>query len=369
LTAMDLPTDSAFHEHLRNLSAEYSTLRNLHKNALSQIDALTAENRLLKSDSTHVHSEQALGSEFAWTDAGNNIENTSPQTRLLCDDTEANSFTERVLVQQDSRKSSSHQNRSQHVRRSVAIADKSYIDGTAKCQQSLQRLGLAANSSLSAAMSVSSAEDVALDEQIAKLWKTFQVLDTGGLAQLAAQDLNDFDKQGTPERLKRFQSSIEEFNIMRNDPRSDSSELNADLGSLTFDAFVELVFVPGLEGKLGERSMKPVQEIRNMFTMREATGQVAAKTVVKELLSKIGKQRSPTLQRLELVSSVVIVLNAVTIGLSVDISPGWTGWIVIDAAFTILFLAELTIRLRILSCKTFFMGQEWHWNPSTWQLS
>jgi len=361
-SVMDLPTDSAFQEHLRNLSSEYYKLRNLHKAALSKINALTSENRLLRNDSTHVRSEQALESEFAWTDAGNNIEKTSPQTRLLCDDIEVNGCSEQVLVQRDSQRGSSKEKRLQNVTRQVGIVEKSYVDGTAKCRQSLQRLGLAANTSSSSSVPVSSAEDGVLDEQISKLWETFQILDTEGLARLTAEDLNNYDKQGSPERRKRFQGLIEEFNSMRSCPSSDDSELTTDLGSLTFDALVELVFVTGLEGKLGAGSMKPVQQIRNMFTVRDETNQVATQTVVKELLCNLKKHRSPTMQRLELVSGMVIVLNAITIGVSVDRSPEWTGWIVIDAVFTALFLVELTIRLRILSCKTFIMGEEWHWN-------
>jgi len=133
----------------------------------------------------------------------------------FCAMTLRSTCSEQVLVQRDSQRGSSKEKRLQNVTRQVGIVEKSYVDGTAKCRQSLQRLVLASNTSSSSSVPVSSAEDGVLDEQISKLWETFQILDTEGLARLTAEDLNNYDKQGSPERRKRFQGLIEEFNSMR----------------------------------------------------------------------------------------------------------------------------------------------------------
>jgi len=59
---------------------------------------------------------------------------------------------------------------------------------------------------------------------------------------------------------------------------------------------------------------------------------------------------------------IVILLNAVTIGLSMDVEPDWVGWIVIDAIFVSVYLFEMMFKWRVLGLYEFFLGPSWAWN-------
>merc|ERR1719362_2793003 len=45
---------------------------------------------------------------------------------------------------------------------------------------------------------------------------------------------------------------------------------------------------------------------------------------------------------------LVILLNAFTLGLSIDIEPDWIGWIVLDAFFVTIYIAEMLLKWRIV---------------------
>jgi len=63
----------------------------------------------------------------------------------------------------------------------------------------------------------------------------------------------------------------------------------------------------------------------------------------------------------EILMSVVIVLNAISIGLSIDLHPRWVGWVYIDVGFAILFTLEISGKLRH-GLRYFFYGPQWRWN-------
>jgi len=48
----------------------------------------------------------------------------------------------------------------------------------------------------------------------------------------------------------------------------------------------------------------------------------------------------------EVIVNLLIVANAVSIGVSIDCEPDWPGWTIIDATFAIVFASELACRLR-----------------------
>lgn len=61
--------------------------------------------------------------------------------------------------------------------------------------------------------------------------------------------------------------------------------------------------------------------------------------------------------------ALVIILNTVTIGLSTDIAPDWSGWFVIDAIFAAIFLVEMLAKVcRKNGIRLYFLGSGWRWN-------
>lgn len=58
----------------------------------------------------------------------------------------------------------------------------------------------------------------------------------------------------------------------------------------------------------------------------------------------------------------VILLNALTIGLSLDIHPGSMGWIIVDTLFALVFFVETSTKIYIQGCRTYFFGQDLRWN-------
>lgn len=65
---------------------------------------------------------------------------------------------------------------------------------------------------------------------------------------------------------------------------------------------------------------------------------------------------------LDLVMSVFIVLNAIVVGMSVDVAPDWPGWVFINALFVTVFVAEMVLKFRAYGVRVYFRGRRWMWN-------
>jgi len=63
------------------------------------------------------------------------------------------------------------------------------------------------------------------------------------------------------------------------------------------------------------------------------------------------------------ISGILVVLNAVCVGVSCDVSPGWHGWLIIDTVFAAIFFAELCAKCWSVGPRPLFVsGQEVGWN-------
>lgn len=54
--------------------------------------------------------------------------------------------------------------------------------------------------------------------------------------------------------------------------------------------------------------------------------------------------------------AAAVVLNAVIVGVSTELSPGWVGWLVIDAIFSGYFTIEMLFNMRFFGCRRYFCG-------------
>jgi hypothetical protein len=72
-------------------------------------------------------------------------------------------------------------------------------------------------------------------------------------------------------------------------------------------------------------------------------------------------QRNP-LTTLDSVMTIIIVFNAISIGISCDTSS-WSGWLVIDASFVSLFIIEQLTKMWLLGTRDYCVGEDclWHW--------
>jgi len=60
--------------------------------------------------------------------------------------------------------------------------------------------------------------------------------------------------------------------------------------------------------------------------------------------------------------SVVIVLNAIAIGMSCDVAPMWGGWVVVDSGFAAFFLCEIIVQCACVGFRDYFFGVENFWH-------
>jgi len=65
---------------------------------------------------------------------------------------------------------------------------------------------------------------------------------------------------------------------------------------------------------------------------------------------------------LDVIPAIVIMLSAVVAGVSADNDPNNAFWKVLEILFTLFFIAEVIVKLRVFGWKPFLWGLEWYWS-------
>jgi len=65
---------------------------------------------------------------------------------------------------------------------------------------------------------------------------------------------------------------------------------------------------------------------------------------------------------MEPISGLVICINALCIGIQLDVAVGWTGWQVLEGFFTCFFIFELAIKIRYSGFVEMYFGDDLRWN-------
>mmetsp|Transcript_138487 Transcript_138487/g.359897 ORF Transcript_138487/g.359897 Transcript_138487/m.359897 type:complete len:644 (+) Transcript_138487:55-1986(+) len=65
---------------------------------------------------------------------------------------------------------------------------------------------------------------------------------------------------------------------------------------------------------------------------------------------------------IDLAMGMIIVVNALTLGIRVDNSPYWWGWILVDVCFAVVFSVDIIGKLWYYGCKAFFGGKDRSWH-------
>ncbi|CAJ1381935.1 unnamed protein product [Effrenium voratum] len=74
------------------------------------------------------------------------------------------------------------------------------------------------------------------------------------------------------------------------------------------------------------------------------------------------EERANFLLMLDVVPAVVIMASAAVAGFSADIHPESIGWKVLEALFTVFFIAEILVKSRVFGCKEYVWGPDWYWS-------
>lgn len=144
--------------------------------------------------------------------------------------------------------------------------------------------------------------------------------------------------------------------------------------SLSIEVLVQLILEPTMLRKTFDANM-----LADGTIFLDVVGMVTIDDIVKEVTRQIaynGNKRVATLQHVSSVEftrshmtwwfsrfmAIVVALNFVTMGISVDRYPTHTGWICLEAFYVVAYCSELVVNIRRLTCRGYFFGAERAWN-------
>lgn len=143
------------------------------------------------------------------------------------------------------------------------------------------------------------------------------------------------------------------------------------MNEITSHTYLELIladedkFVDMVEGKC--EVVDSLKEMRKVLVSQAVARQfmMATNTEVMpdfELLPKSTSFMTRMVARIEPCMHCVILLNALEVGLSCDVSPESTAWTFIEAAFVAVFAMELVAKVLAFGFVRMFLGREWLWS-------
>jgi len=105
-------------------------------------------------------------------------------------------------------------------------------------------------------------------------------------------------------------------------------------------------------------------QIRHILLSHEAATEIADVTHVdrQELHEPEMSRAHRCLVALDPFVGVVIVLNAASTGLQLEVQQGWEGWQWIEVIFTLIFTLEVLLKITLQGILGFFTGKEQWWN-------
>jgi len=74
------------------------------------------------------------------------------------------------------------------------------------------------------------------------------------------------------------------------------------------------------------------------------------------------EDNSTFLLLLDIIPACVILVNAAVAGISADMDPENPMWQVLEVCFTIFFIAEIIVKLKIFSIREYLLGPDWYWS-------
>mmetsp|Transcript_1417 Transcript_1417/g.3853 ORF Transcript_1417/g.3853 Transcript_1417/m.3853 type:complete len:802 (-) Transcript_1417:17-2422(-) len=81
-------------------------------------------------------------------------------------------------------------------------------------------------------------------------------------------------------------------------------------------------------------------------------------TMLEMLLRPVGDREHVDTPLLDLVMSIIVVVNTITIGVSTDLSRTWHGWFAFDIVFASCYLLEFTLKMKWVGLRRYFRGKD-----------
>lgn len=200
---------------------------------------------------------------------------------------------------------------------------------------------------------------------ISDLWIKFMRMDAAGLGEICSQTLEMHLRGDSAKRISQrngltFEPMIKRINVATGYVSSDASPRSST--QITFAVFVEMMLMENVEEILDADDVEKINLLRRQFLAGSVTAEVAAMTKV-NMETLTAKGREGCVCQMDAVVGIVIVFNAVIIGIRADVEPSWKGWIYLEACFTVFFFFELVIKMvSKKSVKAFCCGEDCMWN-------
>jgi len=134
-------------------------------------------------------------------------------------------------------------------------------------------------------------------------------------------------------------------------------------GQLGFDGFKYMMLVENVNSKFGDELGETIKLVREGCDMSLVQTVIAEHFQIKktDLLAKLISD-DRLMRWLEVTVSLVILLNAISIGASLDLFPDKPFWEVLEVFFTVFFVLELMLKVRMVGFEQHFMGDDWQWS-------
>eukprot|EP00413_Alexandrium_margalefii_P018542 CAMPEP_0204548782 /NCGR_PEP_ID=MMETSP0661-20131031/23840_1 /ASSEMBLY_ACC=CAM_ASM_000606 /TAXON_ID=109239 /ORGANISM="Alexandrium margalefi, Strain AMGDE01CS-322" /LENGTH=637 /DNA_ID=CAMNT_0051555707 /DNA_START=55 /DNA_END=1968 /DNA_ORIENTATION=- len=189
------------------------------------------------------------------------------------------------------------------------------------------------------------------------------------LAEMRARQEGIDSKDASLQMVRlRYAAAVRALNRELDIPSSSSPQDPAT--EVTIDTFVAVMQRKELRRpELAEIVTEGVSEIRDVLLKEDAMRKVALATNMSyhdmykppEVAASV-RRRERFLRYLDPIIGVVILLNALVIGVSTDVAKDAEFWQWCEFSFTLVFVVELAMKIITHGPRKFFFGSDWTWN-------
>jgi len=207
-------------------------------------------------------------------------------------------------------------------------------------------------------------EEACLTVSIKDLLLRFHRMDPASTGLIGMKDLKFYVYQTRGRRhgadTPALSDAIQQFNVANNFTNSNDSPARQSL--LSFEAFVEMMLMEDLTGAVSDECAQLIHEVRRHLLVDEATLMVADKTGLSQACVADEVKVGARFHKLDIAGLMVLLLNAIVIGVSADYVPQWVGYPIMEYAFTAFFACECLYKIRCNGLRDYFLGEDKVWN-------
>lgn len=131
----------------------------------------------------------------------------------------------------------------------------------------------------------------------------------------------------------------------------------------TFKVFRYLMLTHNLEDMFDDLHLEVVLKLREMCVKAAVRGKIRERVHVgTQEFNQDVSSMGLGFHWLEPLVAFMILLNALVIGISLDVERGWAGWDWCEVFFTVFFLFEFCMKVKAMGWSYHFLGPDWSWN-------